>query len=68
MLSELLYEKHITSQHQKKSLSDGAAVVTKCYGDAHGATAMDTVKTLYTLKSHYRCVSKVSQLFKRRAT
>ena len=68
MLSELLYEKHITSQHQKKSLSDGVAVVTKCYGDARGATATDTVKTLYTLESHYRCMSKVSQFFKRRAT
>ena len=60
MLSELLYGKRITSQHQKKSFSDGVEVLTKCYSDARTATAMDKIKTLHTLNVHYRCMSKVS--------
>ena len=68
MLSEFLYEKHVTSQHQKKSLSDGGEVLTKCYTDTATAIAMGKIKTLHTLNLHYCCMSKVSQILKNRTT
>lgn len=68
MLSESLYEKHVTSQQQKKSLSDGGEVLTKCYTNTDTAMAMGKIETLYTLNLHYCCRSKVSQILKNRTT
>ena len=68
MLSELLYEKRVTSPHQKKSFSDGVEVLSKCYSDARTATAVDKIKTLRILNLHYRCMSKVSLFLKNRIT